>query len=141
MSSIQRARSGRSSSGNPIIRRATCWGKGTPKAEQSSISPSVGSPATSSLARVRHSFSWARTAWGVNDGLMTLRYFWCSGGSVSIGSSLVGIGGVPVPSCDENVAGSQAASMMSAYRDTTQKPPWWSLRATGSESRSAAQNP
>ena len=114
MSSIHRARSGRSSSGKPIIRSATCWGKGMAKARHSSMSPSGGNWATSSLASVRHSSSWARTAWGVNDGLMIRRYFWCSGGSVSIGRSLVGMGGVPVPSREENVAGSQAASMMSA---------------------------
>ena len=114
MSSIQRARSGRSSSGKPIMRSATCCGNGTAKVRHNSTGPSAGSEAISSLASDRHSPSWARTAWGVNDGLMILRYFWCSGGSVSIGSSLVGIGGVPVPSWDENVAGSQAAAMMSA---------------------------
>jgi len=114
MSSIQPARSGRSSSGKPIIRRATCWGKGTAKAEHSSIGPSAGNWAISSLASVRHSASWPRTTWGVKEGLMILRYFWCRGGSVSMGRSLVGIGGVPVPPCEENVAGSQAAAMMSA---------------------------
>src|SRR5579872_1273324 len=93
----------------------------------------------SSVATSRISDSRVCTEAGEKRSLINRRYSRCRGGSTSSGASLgKGVSGRLAPcSAVENRAQSRPASQRSLYLETTQKPPWHSLHATGSRDRSS----
>src|SRR5436853_6100244 len=93
----------------------------------------------SSCAILLISGSRVCTEVGENRSFIKRRYSRCRGGSTSIGASLgKGNSGRLAPwAAEENRDQSLPASQRSSYRETTQKPPWHSLQATGSRDRSA----